>query len=184
MLLGARAQRTRCASFVTRASSSSLARVTRVVPLKMITVSKGDRDADRLVARYNERSARYAPMEEIVVKQNPKNVKCAEAQKAHEGERVMKALTSRDYVVALDERGRDVSSEEFASIVAAIAERGYERGVFVMGGPYGHGEDVVKRANEKVRLSAMVLNHQVARVVLAEAVYRAHTILRGEPYHH
>jgi 23S rRNA (pseudouridine1915-N3)-methyltransferase len=56
--------------------------------------------------------------------------------------------------------------------------------VFVLGGPFGHGKDVIDRANESLRLSKMVLNHQVARLVVTEALYRAHTILRGEPYHH
>ena len=118
------------------------------------------------------------------MKQNPKNVKDTELQKVHEGERVMRAITARDYVVLLDERGRGASSEEVAELVARIGDEGYERGVFVLGGPFGHGKDVIDRANESLRLSKMVLNHQVARLVVTEALYRAHTILRGEPYHH
>ncbi len=157
----------------------------RYVPLRVVTVRKGGGDeVDAAVDAYAERCRRYAPFDEKYVKSNPKNAREPERQREHEGERVMKIIQPRDYVVVLDERGRDASSEDFADLVAKIGEGGHERGVFVLGGPFGHGSEVVKRANESVRLSKMVLNHRVARLVLAEAMYRAHTILRGEPYHH
>jgi len=173
-------------SRVSAASSSTKgARAVRYVPLRIVTVSKGGGDAiDAAVDAYAKRCRHYAPFDEKHVKQNPKNARDVDAQREHEGERVMKTIQPRDYVVLLDERGRDASSEDVADLVAKIGEGGYERGVFVLGGPFGHGSEVVRRANESVRLSRMVLNHQVARLVLAEALYRAHTILRGEPYHH
>jgi len=169
-----------------RASTSqSTARAVRYVPLVVVTVSKGGgASIDGACEAYARRCARYAPFEEHRVTQNPKNVKEPATQRAHEGARVMKTITARDYVVLLDERGRDATSEEVADLVARIGNEGYERGVFVIGGPFGHGDDVIARANAKLRLSKMVLNHQVARLVLTEALYRAHTILRGEPYHH
>jgi 23S rRNA (pseudouridine1915-N3)-methyltransferase len=165
-------------------TSGGGARAVRYVPLKVVTISKGDKDLDAAVFAYLKRCSRYAPMDETTIKQNPKNTRDVSAQKAAEAERVMKVLTPRDYVVLMDERGRDVSSEDLADIVADIGEKGFDRGVFVLGGPFGHGDDVIARANCSIRLSKMVLNHQVARLVLAEALYRAHTILRGEPYHH
>ena len=167
-----------------RVFRSTRARV-RYVPLRVVTVRKGGGDeVDAAVDAYAERCRRYAPFDEKYVKSNPKNAREPERQREHEGERVMKIIQPRDYVVVLDERGREASSEDFADLVAKIGEGGHERGVFVLGGPFGHGSEVVKRANESVRLSKMVLNHRVARLVLAEAMYRAHTILRGEPYHH
>jgi 23S rRNA (pseudouridine1915-N3)-methyltransferase len=184
---GACARRGRriAASARAASSASSTARSTRAVPLVVVVVGKGGgAKVDDAVDEYARRCARYAPFEEKTVKQNPKNVKDTELQKVHEGERVMRAITARDYVVLLDERGRDASSEEVAELVARIGDEGYERGVFVLGGPFGHGKDVIDRANESLRLSKMVLNHQVARLVVTEALYRAHTILRGEPYHH
>ena len=166
-------------------ASTKGARAVRYVPLRIVTVSKGGGDAiDAAVDAYAKRCRNYAPFDEMHVKQNPKNARDVDAQREHEGERVMKTIQPRDYVVLLDERGRDASSEDVADLVAKIGEEGYDRGVFVLGGPFGHGSEVVRRANESVRLSRMVLNHQVARLVLAEALYRAHTILRGEPYHH
>ena len=180
----ARRARRAATSASASASASAHARSARAVPLVVVTVSKGGGAVDRAVDEYARRCARYAPFEEKTVRQNPKNVKDNELQRRHEGERVMRAIGPRDYVVLMDERGRDASSEEVADLVAKIGDEGYERGVFVLGGPFGHGKDVIERANESVRLSKMVLNHQVARLVLTEALYRAHTILRGEPYHH
>ena len=183
----ARDARRRATSSTVAASASSgqRARAVRYVPLRVVTVRKGGGDeVDAAVDAYAERCRRYAPFDEKYVKSNPKNAREPERQREHEGERVMKIIQPRDYVVVLDERGRDASSEDFADLVAKIGEGGHERGVFVLGGPFGHGSEVVKRANESVRLSKMVLNHRVARLVLAEAMYRAHTILRGEPYHH
>jgi len=166
-------------------TSGSGARAVRYVPLSVVTVSKGGgASIDGAVGEYAKRCTRYAPFEEVNVKQNPKNVKDNDAQREHEGERVMKTIGARDFVILMDERGKDVSSEDMADLVARIGDEGYERGVFVLGGPFGHGPQVVERANASVRLSKMVLNHQVARLVLVEAIYRAHTILRGEPYHH
>ena len=181
----ARRRATSSAVVAARASSGQRARAVRYVPLRVVTVRKGGGDeVDAAVDAYAERCRRYAPFDEKYVKSNPKNAREPERQREHEGERVMKIIRPRDYVVVLDERGREASSEDFADLVAKIGEGGHERGVFVLGGPFGHGSEVVKRANESVRLSKMVLNDRVARLVLAEAMYRAHTILRGEPYHH
>ena len=156
------------------------ARAIRAVPLRVVTVSKGGgRAFDDACKEYADRCKRYSGFEEVQAKQNPKNVKDNALQKEHEGERVMKFVGDRDYVVLLDERGEEVSSEQLADIVAKIGDEGHERGVFIIGGPFGHGSQVVKRANKSIRLSKMVLNHQVARLVLTEALYRAHTILRG-----
>ncbi|KAG6409719.1 hypothetical protein SASPL_127761 [Salvia splendens] len=87
-------------------------------------------------------------------------------------------------VVMLDERGRDVSSEQMASLIADAGNTGASSILFCIGGPYGHGRQLRERADVSIRLSSLVLNHEIALVVLAEQLYRAWTILKGQKYHH
>lgn len=96
---------------------------------------------------------------------------------------VLKSISPDEKVVLLDERGRDASSEDIARLIALAGDNGTPL-VFIVGGPFGHGPAVVERADDTIRLSRMVLNHQVAYVVLVEQLYRGWTIIRGEPYHH
>jgi len=87
-------------------------------------------------------------------------------------------------VVLLDERGRQFSSVEFASYMEKLMGSGRKRMVFVIGGPYGFSEDVYARADARLSLSRMTFNHEMVRMFFVEQIYRAMTILRGEPYHH
>jgi 23S rRNA (pseudouridine1915-N3)-methyltransferase len=96
---------------------------------------------------------------------------------------VLKAISPGERVVLLDERGRDASSEDVARLLIKASDDGTPL-CFVIGGPFGHGAAVMQRGDESIRLSRMVLNHSVAYVVLVEQLYRAWTIVRGEPYHH
>lgn len=161
------------------------ARAVRAVPIRVILVSKGGgKDMDNACGEWSGRIGRYAPFDEITVKTNPKNAKDPKAQMEGEGERVMKHIDSRDLVVLMDERGKDLTSEALAELVAEAGDGGYGGLVFAVGGPFGHGAAVRERADRTIRLSSMVMNHQVARLVLLEQIYRAWTILRGEPYHH
>ena len=162
----------------------SHARATRAIPLKLVMVSKGGGNAmDVACKEWSDKIKRYAEFEEVVVKTNPKNAKEPSKQLEAEGERVMKHIAETDYVILCDERGEDLTSEELSAAVADAGESN-TRVAFVVGGPFGHGPDVVARANRKIRLSSMVMNHQVARFVLLEQIYRTWTILKGEPYHH
>lgn len=99
-----------------------------------------------------------------------------------EAARLLAKVGPRDALVTLDERGERLDSAAFAALV----DEGRRRGavVFAIGGPYGHGEAARSRAWRVVRLSDLVLNHELARVVLVEQLYRALTILEGVPYHH
>jgi 23S rRNA (pseudouridine1915-N3)-methyltransferase len=161
------------------------ARAARAVPLKLVIVSKGGGKAmDAACKEWSDKIKRYAPFSETTVKQNPKNAKSPLAQLEAEGERVMKHLNTHDFVVLMDERGETLTSEQLAALVADAGDGGSSACAFVVGGPFGHGDAVIKRANRKIKLSSMVMNHQVARLVLLEQIYRAWTILRGEPYHH
>ena len=101
-----------------------------------------------------------------------------------EAEHILGQLKDGDKLVALDERGEGLHSEAFAKLIDSAAKQGTKRLVFAIGGPYGHGKRVRERAWKTIRLSDMVLNHAIARVVLTEQLYRASTILWGGSYHH
>jgi 23S rRNA (pseudouridine1915-N3)-methyltransferase len=101
-----------------------------------------------------------------------------------EAERLLKVLVPRDRIVALDERGHALDSIAFSKLLEKARLDAVPRLVFVLGGPYGLHESVRRRAFRVIRLSKLVLNHEVARVVLYEQLYRGFSILQGSPYHH
>ena len=114
---------------------------------------------------------------------NSKNLS-EEQQKEKEGELIVQQFTSFDEVFLLDHQGMDVSSEEFARFLEKKTISGIKRLVFVIGGPYGFSGTVYSRANGKLSLSRMTFSHQMVRLIFVEQLYRAMTILKGEPYHH
>ena len=101
-----------------------------------------------------------------------------------EAQSILASIKSGDRLVAMDERGIDLTSEAFASLIDSAAQLGTKRLVFAIGGPYGHGAAVRNQAWKTVRLSRMVLNHSMARMLLSEQLYRASTLLWGGQYHH
>ena len=107
-----------------------------------------------------------------------------ELQKEKEGELILRQLTASDELFLLDEQGIETSSVEFARFVEKKMISGIKRLVFVIGGPYGFSGTVYSRANGKLSLSRMTFSHQMVRLIFAEQLYRALTILKGEPYHH
>jgi 23S rRNA (pseudouridine1915-N3)-methyltransferase len=104
--------------------------------------------------------------------------------KKKEGELILDWLKKEDYLVVLEERGKQLSSEGLAAFLQARANESAKNVVFLIGGAYGVDEAVLNRANYKWSLSQLVFPHQLVRLVLAEQVYRACTILRNEKYHH
>ena len=114
---------------------------------------------------------------------NAKNLS-QEQQKEKEGELILQQLLSSDELFLLDEHGMEVSSVEFARFLEKKMLSGIKRMVFVVGGPYGFSENVFARATGKLSLSKMTFSHQMVRLIFAEQLYRALTILKGEPYHH
>lgn len=106
-----------------------------------------------------------------------------EQQKDKEGEMILKNISSSDNVVLLDEHGTEFRSIEFARWVEKKRNAGRDL-IFVIGGPYGFSQAVYKRANELISLSKMTFSHQMVRLVFTEQLYRACTIIKGEPYHH
>ncbi|KAA8519068.1 hypothetical protein F0562_013324 [Nyssa sinensis] len=112
------------------------------------------------------------------------NARDVMAQIEHEDMAFMYLIRSEDWVVLLDEHGRDIRSEQMAELIADAGNTGSSSLLFCIGGPYGHGRQLRKRANVSIKLSSLVLNHQIALVVLMEQLYRAWTILKGQKYHH
>jgi 23S rRNA (pseudouridine1915-N3)-methyltransferase len=114
---------------------------------------------------------------------NSKNLS-EEQQKEKEGELILHQLSPSDEVLLLDETGLENSSIDFARFLERKMVSGNKRLVFVIGGPYGFSGSVYSRANWKVCLSRMTFSHQMVRLIFVEQLYRAMTILKGEPYHH
>lgn len=132
---------------------------------------------------YEKRIKRFVPFETIVIP-DIKGVRESAMQKQAEGEMILKSLRNDDYVILLDEHGREYSSMEFAGRVERLLGLPNKRGVFVTGGAYGFSDEVKKRGNELVSLSKMTFSHQLVRVVFTEQLYRAFTIVNNQPYHH
>jgi len=145
------------------------------------TVSK---NVDALIADYTERIGHYMPFN-IVTIPELKNTKSLseEQQKAKEGEMILRLIQPTDTLVLLDEHGAELRSLQMAAWLQQKWQTA-RRLVFVIGGPYGFSEDVYRRANEKLSLSKMTFSHQVVRLIFTEQLYRACTIIKGEPYHH
>ncbi len=101
-----------------------------------------------------------------------------------EAEKIEKAVPAGAYLVALDERGEEFTSHEFAAFLNGIQESGVKEVVFVLGGAMGLDESVVGRANKALALSRWTLTHEMARLVLLEQLYRAFTIIKGKAYHY
>ena len=104
-------------------------------------------------------------------------------QKQKEGELILKEIQPSDTVVLLDEHGSEFRSIEYAKWLKQ-KQNTARRLVFVIGGPYGFSPDVYARANDKISLSRMTFSHQMVRLIFTEQLYRACTIIKGEPYHH
>lgn len=134
---------------------------------------------------YQNRLKFYIPFEMVVIPElkNTKNLSIAEQQEK-EADLILKQLDSSDEVVLLDDKGKQFTSMGFSEYISKKMLASHKRMVFVVGGPYGFSERVYSRANGKVSLSAMTFSHQMIRLIFVEQLYRAMTILKGEPYHH
>ncbi|MFA5934405.1 MAG: 23S rRNA (pseudouridine(1915)-N(3))-methyltransferase RlmH [Candidatus Paceibacterota bacterium] len=101
-----------------------------------------------------------------------------------ESENILKGIESDDYLIVLDERGKELSTIELADFIEKRMIASDKRIVFVIGGAYGVDEEVLQRANFKWSLSKLVFPHQIVRLILSETIYRAITVIKNEPYHH
>ena len=154
--------------------------------IALLTVGKTDRDwIKQGLDIYVSRLKHYIPFS---INEIPelKNVSAMSRDqiKAKEGELILKSIKPTDDVILLDEHGKEYSSTEFASLLQNKINYEGKDIVFVIGGAYGFSEQVYKRANSKISLSRMTFSHQMVRAIFAEQIYRAFTIMKGEPYHH
>ena len=154
--------------------------------LKLILVGKTNKSF--LVEgekEYTKRISRYVKFQEEVISDVKKSLSYSEDEiKKREGIEILNKINNSDYVILLDENGKSFSSIEFSKKIEHFALNSIKSIVFVIGGAYGFSEDVYKRSNESISLSKLTFSHQMVRVFFKEQLYRAFTILKGEPYHH
>ena len=137
------------------------------------------------IAIYTKRIQHYAPFEikEIPDVRNAGNLSPAQL-KTQEGQLILRQLGAHDDLLLLDENGQQFSSEEWAGYLERKRCYTSRSLVFVIGGAFGFSDEVMLRATDKISLSRMTFSHQMARLIFAEQLYRAFTIIRGESYHH
>jgi len=154
--------------------------------LKLSIVAVGNKAPAWVVSGYTEYAKRMPPearIELIEVKPEPREAGKTPAQMmAAEGKRILAALPAGAKIVALDERGRDLSTRDLAGKISAWQREGDDV-AWVIGGPDGLAEEVKSRASLLLRLSSLTLPHALVRVILAEALYRAVSLNQGHPYH-
>lgn len=156
--------------------------------MKIVLAVIGKTDAGYFtdaINEYRNRLVHYIPFEMVVIP-DVKNVKnlSVDQQKEKEGDLILKFLQPGDYLVLLDEKGKEFSSMQFAAYIERKTHSIPKCLVFLVGGPYGFSEPVYQAAQEKVSLSKMTFSHQMIRLLFIEQLYRAMTILNNEPYHH
>ncbi len=154
--------------------------------IRLLTIgATQDKLMREAIEKYVKRLGHYIPFE---IKTLP-DVKVTRSttqdrQKEAEGERFLAQLNPGDRLVLLDERGEMLSSREFSDDISRLMTTMQYDLVFVIGGPYGFSQAMYSRANAMLSLSRMTMTHEMVRLFFIEQVYRAMTILRGEPYHH
>ena len=137
------------------------------------------------IDQYLGRLRHYLPVDiEIIADVKRTAALTFEKQKEMEGEAMLRRIEPGDRLILLDENGKEMTSREFAQFMEKQMASGIKRLVFAVGGPYGFSPAVYERADSKLSLSRMTFNHEMVRLFFAEQLYRAQTILRGEPYHH
>lgn len=156
--------------------------------LKIIAIGKLKSGPEsELFSRYLERARRSGVQLgfSAVILQEYQEDKSATAKqrKSREGIQLMSSVSQGSSLLAFDENGDDLTSEQFAKYIADNRDNGIDEMAFVIGGPDGQGQELLMRANKTIRLGSMTWPHQIARILLAEQIYRAMTILSGHPYH-
>jgi len=154
--------------------------------MKIVAIAIGKRHDSDIVAAvddYSQRVQRYSAFEWQILP-TAKGKMAPDEIKRLESAAIMSQLKDDDYIVLLDERGSQLSSNELAAMLERQDMAASKRLVFVIGGAYGVADEVMRRADLTWSLSKLVFPHQLVRLILVEQLYRASTIRRGEPYHH
>ena len=154
--------------------------------IKLLCIGKTDnRELKQLIEVYKKRLQFYNKFEIDIIPDLKKTKSLDEnQQKEKEGELILAKVQNSDFLVLLDENGKEFSSEKFSAYIQKRSNSGLKQLIFVIGGPYGFSEAVYQRADSKVALSQMTFSHQMVRLFFTEQLYRAFTILKNEPYHH
>lgn len=156
--------------------------------MKIVVIAVGKTSTDyisRGVDEFLKRANRYLGVELTVIPDiKASKAFTEETQKQQEGRNILASLQPGDIVTLLDERGKELTSREFSGMIERRMVQGTKRLVFVIGGPYGFSKEVYERADSKLSLSRMTFTHEMVRLFFVEQIYRAMTIMRGEPYHH
>lgn len=152
----------------------------------LLTVGKTDIEWVRKgLETYSSRLTHYVPFSVCEIPELKNTSALTKAQiKEKEGELILRNIKPSDRVVLMDEHGKEYRSIEFAEEIRKLMIGGGKDIVFVIGGAYGFSEAVYARCDGKISLSRMTFSHQMVRTIFAEQLYRAFTIIKGEPYHH
>ncbi len=154
--------------------------------ITLLVIGKTDKDfVIKGIEEYRKRLVHYIPFEMVVIPdiKNTKNMS-EQQQKQKEGELILSKIKPADTLLLLDENGKTFSSVQFSQFIEQKMVNGNKNIVFVIGGPYGFSEEVYQKAQGKISLSKMTFSHQMIRMIFIEQLYRAMTIIKGEPYHH
>ena len=144
-----------------------------------------DKHIEELIDLYTNRIKKYTVFEVITLPdvKNTKNMPVQE-QKIKEAAKIIQSVSEDDYIILLDERGKELRTIEFSGALEKMFFLPKKRIVFVIGGAWGFSETIYTRADYKMSLSKMTYPHQLVRLLFLEQLYRAFTIIKGEPYHH
>jgi 23S rRNA (pseudouridine1915-N3)-methyltransferase len=149
----------------------------------LFTGKTSEQYLEKGIAAYEKRIRRYLPFA-IQVIPAVKGVRSREQLKRREGELILRAVEKGAFLILLDERGKGMSSVEFSGMLQRKMNEGARHLILLVGGAYGVSREVFDRADMILQLSEMTFSHQVVRILLMEQLYRALTIIHGEPYHH
>lgn len=151
----------------------------------MQTGKTTDRNLLLSIEDYASRIRKYTVFDITTIPdlKNTKNMPSSE-QKIREGKKILQSLDTSDYIILLDERGKEFRTTGFSELLGKILMLPKKRIVFVIGGPWGFSEEVYEKSDLRMSLSKMTFPHQMVRLLFLEQLYRAFTIIKGEPYHH
>ncbi len=154
--------------------------------ISLICIGKTDeKPIEELILKYEKRLPAHWNYQRIEIPdlKNRKNLSESQ-QKEKEAELILSKLGQSDFIILLDEKGKQLNSVGFAHRIQDLMNQSVKQLVFLIGGPYGFSDEVYKRANQKMSLSEMTFTHQMVRLFLTEQLYRAFSILQGKSYHH
>lgn len=151
----------------------------------LLTGKTSEKYIEEGMINFSNRLRKYAMFEIITLPdiRNTRNMPAREL-KIREGNKILQSLVKDDFLVVLDEKGKEFSTLEFSSWLGKIFALSKKRIVFAVGGAWGFSDEVFQKADMRLSLSRLTFSHQVVRLLFLEQLYRAFTVIKGEPYHH